>query len=62
MKQRTQELADCIAIETGKPPQDAMGELANANDYGLTAAIHTRNLDRAMWFAEHVKAGVANII
>ena len=36
-------------------------ELANATEYGLTAAIHTRNVDRAMWFAEHVKTGVANI-
>ncbi len=35
--------------------------LANATEYGLTAAIHTRNLDRAMWFAQRVRAGVANI-
>jgi aldehyde dehydrogenase (NAD+) len=40
--------------------QEAL-ELANATEYGLTAAIHTRNVDRAMWFAQHVKAGVANI-
>lgn len=35
--------------------------LANASEYGLTAAIHTRNVDRAMWFAQRVKAGIANI-
>jgi len=35
--------------------------LANATEYGLTAAIHTRNIDRAIWFAQRVKAGVANI-
>lgn len=35
--------------------------LANATEYGLTAAIHTCNVDRAMWFAQRVKAGVANI-
>jgi len=35
--------------------------MANASEYGLTAAIHTRNVDRAMWFAQRVKAGVANI-
>lgn len=35
--------------------------LANATEYGLAAAIHTRNVDRAMWFAQRVKAGVANI-
>ena len=35
--------------------------LANASEYGLTAAIHTRDVDRAMWFAQHIRAGVANI-
>ena len=35
--------------------------LANHNEYGLTAAIHTRSVDRAMWFAQRVRAGVANI-
>jgi len=35
--------------------------LANASDYGLTAAIHTRSVDRAMWFAQRVRAGVVNI-
>lgn len=34
---------------------------ANGTEYGLTAAIHTRNVDRAMWFAQRVRAGVANI-
>ena len=35
--------------------------LAHANDspYGLTACIHTRNLDRALAFVEGVEAGVA---
>lgn len=45
-------------------PVDDLSEaldLANATDYGLTSAIHTRNVDRAMWFAQRVKAGVANI-
>jgi aldehyde dehydrogenase (NAD+) len=36
-------------------------ELANATEFGLTAAIHTRSVDRAVWFAQRVKAGVANI-
>jgi alpha-ketoglutaric semialdehyde dehydrogenase len=35
--------------------------LANLSEYGLTAAIHTRSVDRAMWFAQRVRAGVANI-
>ena len=36
-------------------------KLANSTDYGLTAAIHTRSVDRAMWFAQRVRAGVVNI-
>lgn len=36
-------------------------ELANATEFGLTAAIHTRSVDRAMWFAQRVRAGVANV-
>lgn len=35
--------------------------IANDTEYGLTAAIHTRNVDRAMWFAQRVRAGVANV-
>ncbi len=33
--------------------------LANQSPYGLTACIHTRNLDRALTFVERVEAGVA---
>ncbi len=36
-------------------------EVANFTEYGLTAAIHTRSVDRAMWFSQRVHAGVANI-
>lgn len=36
-------------------------EFANSTEYGLTSAIHTKSVDRAMWFAQRVKAGVANI-
>ena len=36
-------------------------KLANATDYGLAASIHTRSVDRAMWFAQRVRAGLANI-
>ncbi|WP_076792513.1 aldehyde dehydrogenase [Chlorobium sp. KB01] len=45
-------------------PVDGIREalkLANTTEYGLTAAIHTQNLDRAMYFAQNVRAGVANI-
>jgi len=40
--------------------EDAL-KMANATEYGLTAAIHTRSVDRAMWFAQRVRAGVVNI-
>lgn len=36
-------------------------ELANSTEYGLTSAIHTKDVDRAMWFAHRVRAGVANV-
>ncbi len=34
---------------------------ANDSEYGLTAAIHTRNVDRALWFAHRIRSGVANV-
>jgi aldehyde dehydrogenase (NAD+) len=34
-------------------------ELANRSPYGLTASIHTRDIDRALVFAERVQSGVA---
>lgn len=34
---------------------------ANASEYGLTAAIHTRNLDRALDFSRKVRAGLVNV-
>jgi aldehyde dehydrogenase (NAD+) len=36
-------------------------EIANGTAYGLTAAIHTKDVDRAMWFAHRVRAGVVNV-
>jgi len=35
--------------------------LANASPYGLTAAIHTADIDRALTFAERIETGVAVI-
>ncbi len=35
--------------------------LANQSPYGLTAAIHTRSLHRALHFTHHVQAGVASV-
>ncbi len=36
-------------------------DVSNATEYGLTAAIHTRNVDRAMWFAQRIRSGLINI-
>jgi len=36
-------------------------EISNSSEYGLTSAIHTTNVDRAMWFSQRVRSGVANI-
>lgn len=47
-------------IQRVRDISDAL-QVSNATDYGLTAAIHTRSVDRAMWFAQHVRAGVVNI-
>ena len=33
-------------------------ESANSSPYGLTACIHTKNIDRAMEFSKHISAGV----
>lgn len=43
---------------------DSLGDaltMANDTEYGLTAAIHTRSVDRATWFADRVRAGVVNV-
>lgn len=36
-------------------------EIANASDYGLTACIHTKSIDRAIEFTQKVKAGTVNV-
>lgn len=36
-------------------------ELANSSDYGLTACIHTQNINQAWHFVHNVRAGVASI-
>jgi alpha-ketoglutaric semialdehyde dehydrogenase len=36
-------------------------ELANHTDYGLTACVHTRSLDRAWRFTQQVRAGVVSV-
>jgi aldehyde dehydrogenase (NAD+) len=36
-------------------------DLANATSYGLTASIHTRDVNRAVHFAMKARVGVANV-
>lgn len=50
-------------VATLQPVEDLAQALKFANDseYGLTSSIHTTNVDRAMWFAQRVKSGVANV-
>jgi aldehyde dehydrogenase (NAD+) len=43
------------------PDFTAALDLANRSPYGLTAAIHTRDLNRAMTFARNVCAGVVSV-
>lgn len=40
---------------------DEAVRVANASDYGLTAAIHTRDLDRALTFGAVARAGLVNV-
>ena len=40
--------------------EDALA-FADASPFGLTAAIHTRDLNRAMAFVQRIKAGVASV-
>jgi acyl-CoA reductase-like NAD-dependent aldehyde dehydrogenase len=55
----TTELFGPIACMYRVPDFAAALALANDSPYGLTACIHTRNLDRALEFTRQVQAGVA---
>ena len=50
-------------VATLIPADDLYDALDIANDtkFGLTAAIHTENIDKAMWFSRRIRSGVANI-
>ncbi|HEB55260.1 MAG TPA: aldehyde dehydrogenase [Gammaproteobacteria bacterium] len=60
------DLFDCeifgpvATVQGVKDLQEALS-LANRSRYGLTAAIHTRSIDRAVWFSQKVKAGMVNV-
>ena len=50
-------------VATIQPVKDIEEALAltNISCFGLTSAIHTQNIDKALWFARKVKSGVVNI-
>lgn len=47
-------------IQVVKNIKEAL-QIANNSDYGLTAAIHTNNINRALWYSKRVKTGLVNI-
>jgi len=57
----TTELFGPIACLYRIPDFQSALALANASPYGLTAAIHTRSLDRAFEFASRVEAGTVSV-
>jgi aldehyde dehydrogenase (NAD+) len=57
---RTEIFGPVVSLHLVENLADALS-VANASEYGLTAAIHTRDVDRATWFAQKVKAGMVNV-
>ena len=55
------ELFGPIPVIYRVPGFEAAIALANASPYGLTAAIHTRDVDRALTFVDRIETGVAVI-
>ncbi len=47
-------------LQPVKNLRDAL-KIANHSDYGLTGAIHTKNIHRALWYAKRVKTGLVNV-
>ena len=40
---------------------DEIITICNKSEFGLTAAIHTKSIDKAVWFTQKIKAGVVNV-
>ena len=55
------ELFGPVALVQRVSGYDEAIALANRSPYGLTAAIHTRNIDRALTFVDRIDTGVAVI-
>ncbi len=57
---RTEMFGPVVSVHRVKDYAMAL-QIANATEYGLTAAIHTTSTDRAQHFCHHVRAGVVNV-
>ena len=53
---RTELFGPVVTIQVVQDLEEAL-EMANSSDFGLTAAIHTKSVDRALWFAHRIKTG-----
>jgi alpha-ketoglutaric semialdehyde dehydrogenase len=49
-----------VSIHKVKSDQEAL-VLANSTNYGLTSAVHTTNINTALWFTRNIVAGVVNV-
>jgi alpha-ketoglutaric semialdehyde dehydrogenase len=57
----TKEIFGPVAtVESFVNLQEVLESINNA-EYGLTCAIHTENIDKAVWFAQAVRVGVINV-
>lgn len=57
---RDETFGPVVAVYPVRDYEEAL-RLANDTNYGLSAAIFTSNIDRAMHFAQHVEAGACHI-
>jgi acyl-CoA reductase-like NAD-dependent aldehyde dehydrogenase len=56
-----QELFGPVAVIEKINNIDEAIQIINNSEYGLTSAIHTLNIDKAIWFAQNVRVGVVNV-
>ncbi len=47
-------------IQKVKDIKEALS-ITNDSEYGLTSAIHTSNIDKAIWFAQNARTGIVNV-
>jgi len=57
---KTEIFGPVVTVQIVTDLEEALG-VSNSSEFGLTSAIHTKSVDRAMWFAHRVKTGVVNI-